>query len=548
MVERDEFFQVRSEKLYRLRQLGIDPYPARYKRTHTVQQALALLAKREASESSAQSRPVSIAGRVTGIRNMGKAAFLDIRDGTGQIQGHLQSDVLGSDFELLKELDLGDFLGVRGKLIRTRRGEPSVAAQSITLLGKALRPPPEKWHGLQDVQQRFRQREVDLMSNQEVRERFILRSKVVEGIRRFLNNRDFIEVETPILLAVAAGGVAQPFATQHNALSRTLYLRIATELHLKRCIIGGLDRVFEIGRIFRNEGLDARHNPEFTTLESYQAYSDYNEVMEMVETMVSTLATDLLGDTKIEIGSTTVDLKPPWKRLSLRQAIITYAGLDIEEYPEAQSLAAQMRERNVAVTQEDSWGRLVDKLLGDKVEPNLVQPTFLIDYPVEMTPLAKRIPGNPRYVERFEGFINGMEVCNAYSELNDPIEQRLRFEEQEELRKGHGGENFDRLDEEFLTAVEYGMPPTGGLGMGIDRLMMMLSGQSTIREVVLFPHLSWSQEDIFREVDRRVQEVRESAPDATAEHIYKLLDSELPNEVRTRVADGELRSRIEQRS
>jgi lysyl-tRNA synthetase class 2 len=548
VVERDEFFQVRSEKLYRLRQLGIDPYPARYKRTHTVQQALALLAKREASESSAQSRPVSIAGRVTGIRNMGKAAFLDIRDGTGQIQGHLQSDVLGSDFELLKELDLGDFLGVRGKLIRTRRGEPSVAAQSITLLGKALRPPPEKWHGLQDVQQRFRQREVDLMSNQEVRERFILRSKVVEGIRRFLNNRDFIEVETPILLAVAAGGVAQPFATQHNALSRTLYLRIATELHLKRCIIGGLDRVFEIGRIFRNEGLDARHNPEFTTLESYQAYSDYNEVMEMVETMVSTLATDLLGDTKIEIGSTTVDLKPPWKRLSLRQAIITYAGLDIEEYPEAQSLAAQMRERNVAVTQEDSWGRLVDKLLGDKVEPNLVQPTFLIDYPVEMTPLAKRIPGNPRYVERFEGFINGMEVCNAYSELNDPIEQRLRFEEQEELRKGHGGENFDRLDEEFLTAVEYGMPPTGGLGMGIDRLMMMLSGQSTIREVVLFPHLSWSQEDIFREVDRRVQEVRESVPDATAEHIYKLLDSELPNEVRTRVADGELRSRIEQRS
>ena len=544
MVERDEFFQVRSEKLDRLRQQGIDPYPARYQRTHTIKKALALLAKREANESPAQGRPVSIAGRVTGIRNMGKAAFLDIRDGTGQIQGHLQSDVLGSDFDLLKELDLGDFLGVRGKLIRTRRGEPSVAAQSITLLGKALRPPPEKWHGLQDVQQRFRQREVDLMSNQEVRERFILRSKVVEGIRRFLNNRDFIEVETPILLAVAAGGVAQPFSTEHNALSRTLYLRIATELHLKRCIIGGLDRIFEIGRIFRNEGLDARHNPEFTTLESYQAYSDYNEVMEMVETMVSSLATDLLGGTQIEIGSTTVDLKPPWKRLSLREAILTYAGLDIEEYPDAQSLAAQMRERNVAVTQEDSWGRLVDKLLGDKVEPNLVQPTFLIDYPVEMTPLAKRIPGNPRYVERFEGFINGMEVCNAYSELNDPVEQRLRFEEQEELRRAHGGEDFDRLDEEFLTAVEYGMPPTGGLGMGIDRLMMLLSGQSTIREVVLFPHLSWSQEDIFREVDRRVQEIRAEDAAISSESLYQRLDSELPNEVRSRIADGELRSRI----
>jgi len=544
VVERDEFFQVRSEKLDRLRQQGIDPYPARYQRTHTIQKALALLAKREAKDTLAQGRPVSIAGRVTGIRNMGKAAFLDIRDGTGQIQGHLQSDVLGNGFDLLKELDLGDFLGIRGKLIRTRRGEPSVAAQSITFLGKALRPPPEKWHGLQDVQQRFRQREVDLMSNQEVRERFILRSKVVEGIRRFLNNRDFIEVETPILLAVAAGGVAQPFSTEHNALGRTLYLRIATELHLKRCIIGGLDRVFEIGRIFRNEGLDAKHNPEFTTLESYQAYSDYNEVMEMVETMVSTLATDLLGGTKIETGGTTVDLKPPWKRLSLREAIVTYAGLDIEEYPDAQSLAAQMRERNVVVTQEDSWGRLVDKLLGDKVEPNLVQPTFLIDYPVEMTPLAKRIPGNPRYVERFEGFINGMEVCNAYSELNDPVEQRLRFEEQEALRKAHGGEDFDRLDEEFLTAVEYGMPPTGGLGMGIDRLMMLLSGQSTIREVVLFPHLSWSQEEIFREVDRRVQEIRAEDAAITSELLYKRLDSELPNEVRSRIADGELRSRI----
>jgi lysyl-tRNA synthetase class 2 len=545
VVERDEFFQVRSEKLERLRQQGIDPYPARYPRTHTIQRALALLTQRESKATSAEGRPVSVTGRVIAIRNMGKAAFLDIRDGTGQIQGYLQRDVLGDSYDLLKELDLGDFLGVRGKLTRTRRGEPSVAAQSITLLGKALRPPPEKWHGLQDVQQRFRQREVDLLSNQEVRERFILRSKVVDGIRRFLNNRDFIEVETPILLAVAAGGVAQPFATQHNALSRTLYLRIATELHLKRCIIGGLDRVYEIGRVFRNEGLDARHNPEFTTLESYQAYTDYNEVMEMVETMVSTLASDHLGTTQIQVGETAIDLKPSWKRLSLREAIITYAGLDIEEYPEAASLAVQMRERNIAVTQEDSWGRLVDKLLGDKVEPNLVQPTFLIDYPVEMTPLAKRIPGNPRYVERFEGFINGMEVCNAYSELNDPVEQRLRFEEQEELRKSHGGEDFDRLDEEFLTAVEYGMPPTGGLGMGIDRLMMLLSGQSTIREVVLFPHLSWSQEDIFREVDRRLQDIRTGDSAITPEGLFQRLSAELPNEVRTRIADGELRSRIE---
>ncbi|MEE2656496.1 MAG: lysine--tRNA ligase [Chloroflexota bacterium] len=548
MVERDEFFQVRSQKLDRLRQQGIDPYPARFRRSHTILKALDLLSRREARSVTTGRRSISITGRVTGIRNMGKATFLDIRDGTGQIQGHLQRDVLGKNYDLLKELDLGDFLGIRGKLIRTRRGEPSVAALSITLLGKALRPPPEKWHGLQDVQQRFRQREVDLLSNQEVRDRFILRSKVVEGIRRFLSNHDFIEVETPILLGVAAGGVAKPFVTQHNALSRTLYLRIATELHLKRCIIGGLDRVFEIGRIFRNEGLDARHNPEFTTLESYQAYADYNEVMEMVETMVSTVATDLLGTTKIQIGSTNIDLKPPWKRLSLREAIITEIGLDIEEYLDAKSLALQMRERGVVVTQEDSWGRLVDKLLGDKIEPNLVQPTFLIDYPVEMTPLAKRIPSKPRYVERFEAFIHGMEIANAYSELNDPVEQRHRFEEQEELRNLHSSEDFDRLDEEFLTAIEYGMPPTGGLGMGIDRLMMLLSGQSAIREVILFPHMSWSQEDIFREVDRRVQEIRAEDVSITPERLFIRVKSQLPDEVRSRIAEGELRSRIELRN
>mgnify|MGYP001208652122 CR=1 FL=1 len=548
MVERDEFFQVRSQKLDRLRQQGIDPYPARFSRSHTILKALDLLSRREARSATTEQRSISVTGRVTGIRNMGKATFLDIRDGTGQIQGHLQRDVLGKNYELLKELDLGDFLGIRGKLIRTRRGEPSVAARSITLLAKALRPPPEKWHGLQDVQQRFRQREVDLLSNQEVRERFILRSKVVEGIRRFLNNHDFIEVETPILLGVAAGGVAKPFVTQHNALSRTLYLRIATELHLKRCIIGGLDRVFEIGRIFRNEGLDARHNPEFTTIESYQAYADYNEVMRMVETMVSTVATDLLGSTKIQIGSTNIDLKPPWKRLSLREAIISSIGLDIEEYPDAKSLALQMRERGIVVTQEDSWGRLVDKLLGDKVEPNLVQPTFLIDYPVEMTPLAKRIHSKPKYVERFEAFVNGMEVANAYSELNDPVEQRQRFEEQEELRNLHSSEDFDRLDEEFLTAIEYGMPPTGGLGMGIDRLMMLLSSQSAIREVILFPHMSWSQEDIFREVDRRVQEIRTEDASITSDRLFSRVQSDLPDEVRSRIAEGELRSRIEQRN
>ena len=499
MTERDTYFQVRAEKLERLREQGIDPFPARYGRTHTVAQALALLARWTAKGWPSRERMVSVTGRVTGVRNMGRVAFLDLRDGTGGMQAQLRRDIVGADFELLKSLDLGDFLGVRGRLIHTRTGEPTVEARSVTMLGKALRPPPEKWHGLQDVQQRLRQREADLIANDEVRERFVLRSKLVAAIRRFMDGRDYLEVETPILLSVAAGANARPFITQHNALSRTLYLRIATELYLKRCIIGGLDRVYEIGRIFRNEGLDATHNPEFTTMESYEAYADYHDIMSLMETLVSSIAVELLGTTKLSYGGVEIDVKAPWARLDLRDAIREYAGVDIDEHRDAASLAERMREMGVVVMQEDSWGRLVDKLLSDKVEPNLVQPTFLVDYPVEMTPLAKRKPGRDGYVERFEGYVAGMEVCNAFTELNDPIEQRRRFEEQEEMREQHAQEDFDRLDEDFLTAVEYGMPPTGGLGMGIDRLAMLFSGQSTVREVVLFPHLSFSQDEVFRE-------------------------------------------------
>ena len=507
MTERDTYFQVRAEKLERLREQGIDPFPARYGRTHTVAQALALLARWTAKGRPSRERMVSVTGRITGVRNMGRIAFLDLRDGTGGMQAQLRRDIVGADFELLKSLDLGDFLGVRGRLIHTRTGEPTVEARSVTMLGKALRPPPEKWHGLQDVQQRLRQREADLIANDEVRERFVLRSKLVAAIRRFMDGRDYLEVETPILLGVAAGANARPFITQHNALSRTLYLRIATELYLKRCIIGGLDRVYEIGRIFRNEGLDATHNPEFTTMESYEAYADYHDIMSLMETLVSSIAVELLGTTKLSYGGVEIDVKAPWARLDLRDAIREYAGVDIDEHRDAASLAERMREMDVVVMQEDSWGRLVDKLLSDKVEPNLVQPTFLVDYPVEMTPLAKRKPGRDGYVERFEGYVAGMEVCNAFTELNDPIEQRRRFEEQEEMREQHAQEDFDRLDEDFLTAVEYGMPPTGGLGMGIDRLAMLFSGQSTVREVVLFPHLSLAQDEAFQSSDYGLKEL-----------------------------------------
>ena len=545
MTERDEYFLIRAEKVERLREQGIDPFPARYGRTHTIAAARALLARWSERGRPSRERSVSVTGRVTGVRNMGRVAFLDLRDGTGSMQAQFRRDVMGADFELLKALDLGDFLGVRGRLIHTRTGEPTVEARSATMLGKALRPPPEKWHGLQDVQQRLRQREADLISNDEVRERFVLRSKLVAAIRRFMDGRDYLEVETPILLNVAAGANARPFVTQHNALSRTLYLRIATELHLKRCIIGGLDRVYEIGRIFRNEGLDATHNPEFTSMESYEAYADYNDVMSLVETLVSSVARELLGTTELEYGGTVIDVKAPWRRLDLREAILQYAEIDIDAHRDAASLAEQMRSMGVVVTQEDSWGRLVDKLLGDKVEPNLVQPTFLVDYPVEMTPLAKRKPGRDGYVERFEGYVAGMEVCNAFTELNDPIEQRRRFEEQERMRLEHSEEDFDRLDEDFLTAVEYGMPPTGGLGVGIDRLAMLFSGQSTVREVVLFPHLSLSQVEVFRAVDLAIRDILRGSSGESGDALARMVRVSLSEEVNSRITDGELRRRIE---
>ncbi|MCY4624776.1 MAG: lysine--tRNA ligase [Chloroflexi bacterium] len=563
MTERDEYFQIRAEKVERLREQGIDPFPARYGRTHTIAAARALLARWSERGRPARERSVSVTGRVTGVRNMGRVAFLDLRDGTGSMQAQFRRDVMGGDFELLKSLDLGDFLGVRGRLIHTRTGEPTVEARSATMLGKALRPPPDKRHGLQDVQQRLRQREADLIANDEVRERFVLRSKLVAAIRRFMDGRDYLEVETPILLNVAAGANARPFVTQHNALSRTLYLRIATELHLKRCIIGGLDRVYEIGRIFRNEGLDATHNPEFTSMESYEAYADYNDIMSLVETLVSSVATELLGTTKLEYGGEVIDVKAPWRRLDLREAILEHSGIDIDVDLNSSMLAERMREIGVVVTQEDSWGRLVDKLLSDKVEPHLVQPTFLVDYPAEMTPLAKSHPTREFYVERFEGYVAGMEVCNAFTELNDPIEQRERFEMQEALRLDYMGEDFDRLDEEFLTAIEYGMPPTGGLGVGIDRLAMLFSGQSTVREVVLFPHLSLSQDEVFRAVDKALDEVEEGLVEymnalvdyaghdvaATAEwdidDLVQQMRSALPDEISARITDGELRSRAE---
>ena len=486
----NELFQVRLDKLERIRRRGIEPYPHNYERTHTSAQAEELFAQAEADQpEGARTEPISVAGRIVAFRGMGRASFADLLDGDGRIQVMFRRNTLPDTYDWLGDLDIGDWLGVRGPLFRTRTGQVTVEVQEFTLLCKSLRPLPEKWHGLQDVEIRFRQRYLDLIANPEARRVAVMRSGIISAMRRFMDGRGFIEVETPTLVPIAAGGMAHPFITHHNMLGRDLYLRIATELHLKRLIVGGLERVYEIGKIFRNEGLDLTHNPEFTSMESYEAFADYNDVMEMVEQMVSTVAQEVLGTTVVEFDGERIDFAPPWPRLSLLEQIKEHSGIDFLEHPDIESMKTAMADIGIDVSQQMSWPGLMDKLISSRVEDTLRQPCFLVDYPVEMSPLAKKKAGNPQLVERFEGFVAGMEICNAFTELNDPVDQRQRFEEQEALRVQFADEETDRLDEDFLIAIEHGMPPTGGLGIGIDRLAMLFSGHKTIREVVLFPQM-----------------------------------------------------------
>ena len=455
MPERgDELLRSRRDKLEHLRQQSIDPFPPRYQRTSDAQDAISRFEDEEKrTGEETRSEPVHLAGRIMSLRLMGKAAFLDLRDGSGKIQAHLRRDVLGDQYQLLKELDLGDFLGVGGPLFRTRTGEVTIEARELTMLAKSLRPLPEKWHGLKDVEQRYRQRYVDLISNPQVKTVFIQRSKIINGIRSFLNRRGFIEVETPVLVPVAAGALARPFITHHHALDQELYLRIATELYLKRLIVGGFDKVYELGRAFRNEGMDQDHNPEFTMLESYEAYADYNHVMEMVQEMVHEVAVEAMGTSRVTNGEHTIDLTPPWRRVRLREELYERSGVDTEEHSSASSLASRMREMGVEVKEKQSRGRLIDKLLSVFVEPHLIQPTFVLDYPEEMSPLAKPKADLPGYVERFEGFAAGMEIANSYSELNDPDLQKERLEAQEQMRLLYDDQEVDRLDEDFLHAL-----------------------------------------------------------------------------------------------
>ena len=485
MARLPSLIQGRREKLERLRSRGIDPYPPRYQRTGTIQDSV----DRFQQGQEVQAR---LAGRIMAQRGMGKATFLDIREGAGKVQVMLRQDLLGPEkYALLRELDLGDFLGAEGRLMRTRTGEVTLEARDIQLLAKALQPLPEKWHGLVDTEKRYRQRYLDLIANPQARATFLVRSRVLAALRRFLEGRGFLEVETPVFQAVAGGAAARPFITHHQALGQDLYLRIATELHLKRLIIGGFDKVYEIGRVFRNEGISTKHNPEFTTLESYEAYTDYQGVMALVEEMVPCLAREALGKTAITYQGQTIPLEPPWPRITLRDLLKERCGLDFFAHADYTSLRRAVEQAGLLTIEPGeppSRGKLIDRLLSRYGEPSLIRPTFVLDYPVEMSPLAKRKPEEPGLVERFEAFCGGMEIANAFTELNDPLEQRERFREQVALRAG-GDEEAELPDEDFLLALEYGMPPTGGLGVGIDRLVMLFTDQPSIRDVILFPQL-----------------------------------------------------------
>ncbi|HEY4711750.1 MAG TPA: lysine--tRNA ligase [Dehalococcoidia bacterium] len=473
----------RLDSLNKIRARGIDPYPHSYHPSHTVQEAITLF-----EQQGESSQNISLAGRIMSKRSIGKMSFLDIRDSSGKIQLSLRYDLLGRErYEFLQDIDIGDIIGAEGRLFQTKAGELTLEVSAFAMLCKSLRPLPEKWHGLADVEKRYRQRYLDLIANEETKSIFALRSKIITAIRSFLDKQGFMEVETPVLQPHAGGALARPFVTHHHALDEDLYLRIALELHLKRLVVGGFDKVYEMGRAFRNEGISVRHNPEFTLLECYQAYSDYNDMMRLVEEMLVHIAQGVLGNTKLTRDGQTIDIGLPWRKLYLREAIKEYCGIDFEEYPDAASLRTRMVELNMDVDPTKGRGRLIDELISTFVEPKLIQPTFLLDYPVEMSPLAKGKRDDDQLVERFEGFVAGIEIANAFTELNDPLEQRARFRQQ--LKERVADEEVEIADEDFLQALEYGMPPTGGLGIGIDRLVMLLTNQQSIREVILFPQL-----------------------------------------------------------
>ena len=475
--------RVRREKLENLRAEGFDPFVQT--RFEVTADSAAIKADYEAMEG----KSVRLAGRLMSKRGMGKVSFCDLQDRTGRIQLYVKFDEMEeSSFQRFKKNDIGDIVGVVGDVFKTERGEISVRVHEATLLSKSLLPLPEKFHGLTDKETRFRQRYVDLMVNPEVKRNFVIRSKFIKHMRNYLDNLGYIEVETPVLNTIAGGAAARPFVTHHNTLDIDMYMRIATELPLKRLIVGGMDRVYEIGRIFRNEGMDPKHNPEFTTVELYQAYADFHDMMDIAEGIISGAAKEILGTYQVEWLGETIDLTPGWRRLTMVDAVREYVGIDFGAITDDAEAVAAAKAKGVELADaaEKTWGNALYACFDQKVEEHLIQPTFITMYPVEVSPLTKRSPVDPRLTERFELFICHSELANAYSELNDPIDQRQRFQKQAEQRE-RGDDETEMLDEDFLTALEYGMPPTGGMGMGIDRCVMLLTGADTIREVILFP-------------------------------------------------------------
>jgi lysyl-tRNA synthetase class 2 len=487
--ELSELQLVRLQKAEELRDHGHDPYPTRSGRTHTTAGAVDLLLAVEATVADdSPGQLIVVAGRVTSIRHMGKTVFAHLRDGSGQIQLYLRRDELGDDaFEgFLRLVDMGDIIQSAGVPFRTKTGEPSLRVSSYTMLAKSLNAPPEKWHGLQDVEQRYRQRYADLIANLEVRDVFLLRARMISAIREYLDDLGYVEVETPVLQPLYGGAAARPFTTHHNAMDQTLYLRIADELYLKRLIVGGLERVYEISKDFRNEGVDRNHSPEFTMLEFYEAFADYTTMMKRVEGLITFASTLAVGSLFFTNQGNDIELTLPWPRVTLRDAIREASGIDYVEHPEQQELLDAARQAGADIDSGTVWPRIVDELLKQFVRPNLIRPTFLIDYPVELSPLAKRKPDDPTHVERFQLYIGGHELANSFTELNDPIDQWRRFIEQQNDRAA-GDEEAMPVDEDFINALMYGMPPTGGVGIGIDRLAMLFADQPSIRDVVLFP-------------------------------------------------------------
>ena len=480
--EINEQMQVRIDKMHKIEEHGWKPFGYRFLYTHRAADIAA-----QFDELSEKETEVKMAGRIMAIRGHGKTCFMDMQDKTGRIQIYVRKDVIGEEnYALIKLMDIGDTVGITGTAFRTHMGELSIKANSVEMLSKSLRPLPEKWHGLKDVETRYRQRYVDLIVNPEVRDTFVKRSQIIRSVREVLDSHDFLEVETPILNTIAGGAAARPFISYHNALDMQVYMRIAPELYLKRLIVGGMDRVYEMGRVFRNEGIDNRHNPEFTSVEIYQAFADYRDMMDLTEEVVVKTAEKVLGTTTINYEGTTIELASPWKRMSMIEAVKEYSGKDFTNVTDLEEARAIAKELNVAVEPSFGIGKIINACFEEYVEDKLIQPTFITGHPKEISPLAKSNPENPEITDRFEAYIYGREICNGFTELNDPIDQKERFLKQVEER-ANGDEEANMMDEDFVNALEYGLPPTGGLGIGIDRLVMFLTNSSTIRDVLFFP-------------------------------------------------------------